>query len=250
MFKIKFSPFFIFALIAIFVLTITLVTLFLLNPKNLAYPQIDHSHFRLIIIKEGQIVDTSGKDFQEEYVKDVCSTGITKSPIHFHDSKAQIIHLHWQNITGGQVLKYYGSNLIGGPSDNIGYRLDKLEKGPVKVTTHSQALLNLDTKSKFWIYSGDQKEYKNRSLEEFLNKDLETFFGTQSSVKKSSKLTLIPESKAHNGVDDGDSEAELLELNNLLGNVVIFYQEKEPKDLDIKNQFNNLEPLAKSVCGG
>ena len=80
---------------------------------------------------------------------------------------------------------------------------------------------------------------------------------------------------AHGGIIDGDEDAkvaslpgstnssslsstetkpkteeELKEINNLLGNVVIFVQSTEPTQEQIKKQFDVLEPLSPSTCGG
>ena len=45
------------------------------------------------------------------------------------------------------------------------------------------------------------------------------------------------------------SEEELTRINNVIGNVVIFAQEKEPTKEQIKARFDNLVPLHDSTCG-
>ena len=45
------------------------------------------------------------------------------------------------------------------------------------------------------------------------------------------------------------SEEELTRINNLVGNVAIFVQEKEPTKEEIQARFDNLVPLHESTCG-
>ena len=59
------------------------------------------------------------------------------------------------------------------------------------------------------------------------------------------------------GIADGDvgqsgqetEEEQLTRINNLVGNVVIFVQSDKPTDRQIKDRFNDLEPLTDSSCG-
>ena len=45
-------------------------------------------------------------------------------------------------------------------------------------------------------------------------------------------------------------EEKLTRINNMIGNVVIFVQKDKPTDQQIKERFNDLEPLSDSTCGG
>ena len=57
---------------------------------------------------------------------------------------------------------------------------------------------------------------------------------------------LFPKASAHGGVIDEHpsekSEEELTRINNLVGNVAIFVQEKEPTKEEIQAHFDNLVP--------
>ena len=99
--------------------------------------------------------------------------------------------------------------------------------------------------------------------------DLENFFGTTSNfpahdINKSEQTSLLdklmPKASAHGTADDTDGddgdtpveseEEKLTRINNMLGNVVIFVQKDVPSDEQIKERFNDLEPLSDSTCGG
>jgi len=245
--------------------------LFIITPSNYWSPKIDHAHFRLQYVFEGKNEDFSTQTYQQEYLKDVCDGKLSTNPIHFHDEKNQLVHLHWQRITGGEVLKYYGLNKIGGFDDIMGVKLDDLLK--FKYTTipiHGKNLPQPKTNDKFFVYSGDEKGFQKRDLNEFLSQDLETFLKTDSKIRvqfeeaqKENRNSLNLSSvkvNAHSEVsttaNPADSSApaptaeELKNINNLLGNVVIFIQQDEPSNDQIQARFNNLEPLSKSVCGG
>lgn len=343
------------------------LTMFLLTPSNFQKPLMDHSHFRLQYIFQGQIEDFATPRYQVDYIKDVCSGALTESPIHFHDNKGQIVHLHWQKITGGQVLKFYGLNKIGGIDGIMGWKLDDLAKFKLtQIPIHSQSLPKPKGNDKFWVYTGEKDKFEKRNFEEFVKTDLETFFGQTSIIrqnqeeeeklKKQSEIFFGIKVQAHSGIDHANeteeqihlaetqrlenekkalenrnnnvqnslknlssisnseqnsqqnlqnisanifnsnsnsnlnlnpnsqnssstnssftnsnsqnsiqnnslpnnsqsnssqkTETELKKINNLLGNVIIFVQESEPTNDQIKLRFDNLEPLGDSVCGG
>jgi hypothetical protein len=298
------------------VLVIAVLTLFVITPANMRYPKTDHAHFRMQYVFLGQLEDFGAPRYQVDYVKDVCSGALTESPIHFHDEKNQIVHLHWQRVTGGEVLKFYGLNKIGGLDGYMGVKLDDLQKFKfTPIPIHSKSLPQPRPNDKFWVYTGEKDNFKKRDFNDFVSQDLETFFGKNSSVREGNEqntagLTL-PGSidvSAHNGVSHGTAseseqhdakttkeqasingknssnnislyeqarkelsqtaapvkefsstapgnekiptEEELKDINNLLGNVVIFVQPDEPANNQVKLRFDNLEPLTKSVCGG
>jgi hypothetical protein len=237
---------------------------FVASPSIIKSPSQEHYHFRMQIIINGKSEDFSKAKYQESYSKDSCNVELTTRPIHFHDNKNQIVHIHWEGVTGGLVLKYYGWNEIGSPEGYLGYRFDNLPK-LVKVPIHGYNLPQIDTTDRFFIYSGDGNNYLKRDFNDFLNKDLERFFNKTSTFPthkfRSSALNLnyfSQKTYAHGAVKDDHNEdnsssldnAELTRLNNLIGNVVIFVQKVAPLDSEIKERFNQLEPLSTSVCGG
>ncbi len=229
--------------------------LFLSSPVSVRLPKMEHAHFRMQIIVEGKKEDFAEAKYQQTYEKGVCSAELSNEPIHFHDAKDQVVHLHWKGVTGGDVLKYYGWNLAGGRADILGYRFDR-SPIPEAVPIHGADLPAIPTGTKLWVYAGSQEKYDQRILADFLGKDVEEFFGRKSTVNTDMALDpqnfFAPTAYAHDGHDHGDAKtpAQLEDINNLLGNVVIFVQRDEPSDEAVKERFNALEPLTDSTCGG
>lgn len=229
--------------------------LYAVSPAAIRNPKIEHAHFRLQLIANEEEVNFGEKKYQQTYEKGICSAELSEAPIHFHDNKDDLVHLHWKEVTGGLVLKNYGWDYIGGPNDSLGYRLDELPK--VKnVPIYGDVLPNLSDRAKLWVYTGSTDEYKERAAEEFVNQDLETFFGKKSLINAEEELSfwdkLFPKAYAHAGEahNEESSDEELQRINNLLGDVVVFAQDSKPTDQQIKNSFKNLEPLSESTCGG
>jgi hypothetical protein len=229
------------------------------SPKSIRQPAFEHLHFRMQIVVDGKSVNFAEKKFQEGYAGDNCNVALTTNPIHFHDNKDQFVHIHWKDMTGGMVLKYYGWNHIGGPDGLLGYRFDKFPN-MVAVPTHGNELPKVNAGDKFYVYAGDENGYKSKSFDSFVSQDIETFFNKKSLVESepvSLLERLFPKAAAHGGVEHGsDAEAtehsqeDLKRLNNLVGNVVIFSQKDKPSDEAIKARFADLEPLSDSTCAG
>ncbi len=235
------------------------------SPAVIRDPKLEHYHFRMQILVNGKAEDFSTKAYQTGYAKDQCNANLPEQPIHFHDNKDQFTHIHWEGMTGGMVMKYYGWNYIGGLNNVLGYKLDK-PTDPQKVTIHGNYLPQMPKDARFYVFSGDENSYKERSFNEWKTQDLEQFFGVTSNspahnINKGKQTGLLdkvfPRAYAHgveNDVDSSDaSETEkekLTRINNMIGNVVIFAQKDKPTDQQIKERFNNLEPLSDSTCGG
>ena len=223
------------------------------SPENIVEPEFAHHHFRMQFFDGDSRVDFSQDKFQEDYVKDAC-VGLAETPIHFHDGQDQIVHIHWRDITGGQVLKYYGLNLIGGVDDVLAYKKSSNLLKPDKINIFADVLN--PSVEKLHIYTGDKNNYEKRELKEFLKQDLETFFGQESSY--SGVTQVFAHNDESDGHHDGDNAAgekeysqdELEQLNDLIGNIVIYAQEDEPSEERIKEAFNNLVELEPSTCGG
>jgi len=237
---------------------------FISSPISIRNPKLEHYHFRMQIIVDGKAENFSTEGYQTGYSKDQCNAKLPEQPIHFHDNKDQFTHIHWEGMTGGMVMKYYGWNFIGGLPGKLGYKLDKLTD-PQPVTIHGDYLPKIPTGDKFYVYTGDENGYQERTFEDWKNLDLEKFFGTTSNFpaheqnKQSSSLfdKLIPKAFAHGTANDEDGDdgtesqqEKLTRINNLIGNVVIFVQKDKPTDQQIKDRFNKLEPLSESSCGG
>lgn len=232
------------------------------TPEAVKRPSTAHYHFRLQIIVGGKAENFAAPKYQEAYSKANCSAALTEHPIHFHDNKDQLVHIHWKGMTGGLVLKYYGWNKVGSPEGYLGYRFDNLPHLP-KVPIHNYALPQIQSTDQFYVYTGDGNSYKHNDLNDFLNKDLEQFFARSSNLSSPTSISnimsrLLPKAYAHGSTNDAHTEgpstpvdsAELTRLNSLIGNVVIFVQKNTPSDAQVKERFNNLVPLSTSVCGG
>jgi len=229
------------------------------TPLNIRQPLYEHYHYRMQILVDGKPVNFATKAFQEGYSKDNCNAALTTHPIHFHDDKDQFVHIHWEGLTGGQVLKYYGWNFIGGTKGSLGYRFDTLPKLQ-KVAIHGNELPAIPESDQFYIYSGDENGFKQQSFNDFTGQDLEKFFGKVSNSpahnlnkQKRGGLAAMLSPKVSAMESDnasGLSGEQLTRLNNLIGNVVIFVQKQKPGDAQIKERFNHLEPLSDSACGG
>jgi hypothetical protein len=252
------------------------------SPKSITFPKKDHAHFRLQYVFLGQNENFASSKYQVDYPKNICSGGLTDSPIHLHDNTDQIIHLHWQRVTGGEVLKFYGLNQIGGLDDTLGFKINGLNF-PTKIPIHGTVLPKPQPDDKFFVYTGEPNNLQKREFNDFIKLDLETFLGTESILRKDlenaektsnsipsfgiiqAKANTIEgnilvennqtsnsnlENSSHSQNSSTKTEDELEKINNFLGNVVIFVQANEPTKEGIQAKFNKLTPLHDSVCGG
>lgn len=241
-----------------------------ISPGVVREPKLEHYHFRMQILVNGKAEDFSDKAYQTGYSKDQCNANLPEQPIHFHDNKDQFTHIHWEGMTGGMVMKYYGWNYIGGEDNALGYKLDDLSNIQ-KVNTHGDYLPKISETTNFYVYTGDEDGYKERSFDDWKKQDLEQFFGVTSNspaheINKNGgeQVNLLdkvfPTAYAHGTEDrssrdttnrDTETEAQkLTRINNLLGNVVIFAQKDKPTSEQVKARFDKLVPLTDSTCGG
>ena len=232
---------------------------FLTTPSHIRTPAFQHYHFRTQLVVNDTPVDFSKDAFQGKKSTTVgCSAEVGSVPIDFHDNIDQMTHIHWDGMTGGEFLKYYGWNLIGGNDNSLGNRYDN-GLTPSPVATYGNVLPELPADTNFYVYIGNADGYEKKEWKQFLREDFEAFFGKKSNVGASDEVSfnpldwLFPTAAAHGGVDDGHAsdktEEELTRINNLLGNVVIFVQQDEPSDKEITARFTNLIPLGESTCG-
>jgi hypothetical protein len=230
------------------------------TPEHIRKPTYQHYHFRTQILVDGTAVDFSKDEFQKETVASTsCSADVGGVPIDFHDHMDQLTHVHWNGMTGGEFLKYFGWNYTGGSEGLLGRRYDAGVM-PLPVKIHGKLLPSVPDKDNFYVYVGDKKGYQQKSWNDFLKLDLETFFGKQSNIGHSEEVSsntvldwLFPKAYAHGEIMDehpsSKSEEELTRINNVVGNVVIFAQQTEPTKDQIKARFDNLVPLHDSTCG-
>lgn len=233
--------------------------LYVSTPGHIRKPTFQHYHFRTQIIVDGKAVDFSDEAYQKETTASTtCSAAVGGVPIDFHDKMDQLTHVHWNGMTGGEFLKDYGWNFLGGNDDLLGRRYDDgLMPSPVKI--YGKLLPQASKNATYYVYVGDKDNYQQKNWNDFLKQDLETFFGKKSNIGHTEDVSfnpldwLSPKAYAHGEVMDehpsSKSEEELTRINNVIGNVVIFAQEKEPTKEQIKARFDNLVPLHDSTCG-
>jgi hypothetical protein len=230
------------------------------TPEHLRKPTYQHYHYRTQILVNGKAVDFSKDEFQVVSGNSTtCSAEVGSIPIDFHDKMDQLTHVHWNGMTGGEFLKYFGWNFIGGNDELLGRRYDA-GMMPSSVQIYGKVLPAVPDNANFYVYVGDKNDYLQKDWNDFLKQDLETFFGKKSNIGHSEEVSsanvldwLFPKASAHGGVIDEHpsekSEEELTRINNLVGNVAIFVQEKEPTKEEIQARFDNLVPLHESTCG-
>lgn len=216
----------------------------LITPEALRHPTHAHYHFRMQIINGGVPVNLGADKFQTEFNKDICTADLTKQPIHLHDNLDQFVHIHWDHITGGTVLKNYGWNFLGGTKYTLGYRFDQFPK-LVRVPIHGLDLPTAPPDANYYVYTGNADGYEQRDFHDFINQDLTDFFSGKGAAT-SWVNWLVPAAYAHEGHD----EAELIQINHVLGNVVIFAQADPPTPAQVKDRFSHLIDLPESSCGG
>jgi hypothetical protein len=218
------------------------------SPPVIRNPYLQHYHFRLQIIADGKAQSFAEPQYQTPESNVSCDVALPAVPIHFHDHKDQIVHIHWDGMTGGLLLKDYGWNYVGGISGVLGYRFDHLPHIK-KVPIHGYDLPQPAAGDNLYVYSGDATSYKERSSSDFIHQDFETFFGKKSDLPSSKPQNSLLDKLLPSAYADSLSEPQLTFLNNLIGNVVIFAQKNKPTDAQVKDRFNHLEPLSASVCG-
>lgn len=226
------------------------------TPNLIRNPAFQHYHFRLQVLVDGKAVNFASNDFQEVAGHDVCTAQLTRDPVHFHDLNSQMVHIHWAHMTGGLMLKYYGWNYYGGLHGTLGFRFDQFPKLS-NVPIHGNALPSVPKGDNFYVFTGDQHNYKERTFHDFVHQDLETFFGKKSNLPTGTTSfldKLFPKAYADTTLPASPTiqptDAQLQRLNNLIGNVVIFVQKSHPSTKQVQDRFNQLAPLPMSTCAG
>lgn len=246
-----------FLAIALSLIVSVIAAFYITTPDSIRHPQFEHYHFRMQVVINGKPVNFGEQKYQVHAGQSTCDIELTKHPIHFHDSVDQFVHIHWNDMTGGLVLKNYGWNKVGGSDKTLGYRFDS-QAFLTKVPIHGRLLPTVPSDAKFYIYTGDENAFVQRSFAEFRDQGLETFFGRHSNLdQKTSSFwdRLWPKVHAHGSEkhkvhNAGSGMMDLDEINNLLGNVVIFVQTDKPSMEQVKERFNHLVPLTDSACAG
>lgn len=157
------------------------------TPHHIRYPAFEHYHARAQIIVDGQPVNFAAKEFQKEYDKSSCSAELSGEPFDFHDDMDQMVHVHWDGMTGGEFLKFYGWSLNDAKGDSLGRRFDNGLMKMHEVKTKGNLLPALPNNSNFYVFIGDENGYEQKSWEDFLKMDMEEFLERKVTLAKMSK---------------------------------------------------------------
>jgi hypothetical protein len=197
------------------------------SQPNVSFPGIDHKHFLAQVYVDGKRMNFAEQNFQVAYDKGQCTGQLTQEPIHFHDGRDEIVHLHWQGITGGQFLKFYGLNLIGGFDTVLGYKINKfpaIEAVPI----HNQAIKQPEQNDTYFVYTGEADNVQERNMNDFKNQPLLTFFGKENL----------------NQEDGLDHSGEFL------GKVIIYIQKEKPSNQQVMDAFKGFKETNLGSCEG
>jgi hypothetical protein len=229
----------------------------LISRPHLNFPLKTLYRLRIDLIVDGKAVSFQDDEYQSKEL--TCANASSVLPMSFQEKKGHILTVHWQGITGGEVLKYYGLNKIGGLDNVLGYRLDTLPNIQA-VNTKQTTIPKPSSNSNIYVYTGRANDIKAANSIDFLTQDLEVFLKkskhrldkqglvqkynqsiavtAQTSVPKTTTTTLSPII----------TDAQLNEINDSIGNIVVFFQEKEPDYETVKSRFDALTPLSASGC--
>lgn len=194
---------------------VVIVVLFLsVSDNNITFPKTTHTHAMIKFYNNGSIYKTNLFNAMSPSDQTLCSGLITSEPIHFHDNVEDIIHLHWDNITGGQVLKYLGANYIGGFNNLMGIRLDRLNKYKITpIYTKDKALKPYpESLVKIYIKKVSSTNYEKVSLSDFIKLELSSLdpsykpTAINNNILSNPKNYLWSKARAHN--DEGDLDGD------------------------------------------
>ena len=220
--------------IGIIIFTTLFVGIFFtsISPLHISFPKSTHSHFRLQIWHHGEQINFSDETFQTPYNPLVCDQNITETPIHFHDSQKEIVHLHWKGITGYDVLKNYGwnNNAFNLMKTIQGIRFDEF---PHIHVVHSQKSVLPEVKDDedVFIFIKRGESISTLTLKEFLKTHLESYFMEEYKTKNNMQEHMIPD-------------------NTPLGDVLILIQSNAPTNEEVQQYLSNFHEEMSRSCNG
>jgi hypothetical protein len=216
-------------------------------------PQLTNYHLRLQLIFNGQLLPLTSQNIQEINEFKVCDLRLINKPIYQNIFNSQLFQVNWEGITGGEILKYYGLNLVGGSDDILGFRFKSLAK-PQAIETLKGINVKTTKQQKTFVYQNRQDGYTKIDPLDFLFKDIEL-------VVKKSNIRLNREQSQPNNIfgiktfaqvekpviQQQEFESKLSLDYDLIGNVVVFVGDSEPAEEVIIDRFNNFIPLSPKI---
>jgi hypothetical protein len=238
--------------ILLITISILIPTFLMVSKPNITYPKTIHTHFMIKLYNNGSIYKTNSLKAMSPSDQTLCSGLITSEPMHFHDNVEDMVHLHWQGITGGQFLKYLGANYIGGFDSILGIRLDKLKELkiiPIR-TTDKMIKPYPDSLIKIYIKRVNSEDYENMSLHDFLKlqlSELDPVYKASSNNTKEPHISIldyfnIESAYAHNdeGDLDGDGNTDSSTNNTVISKPTSLSSTTMPRILFYMNQANDI----------
>jgi hypothetical protein len=212
-------------------------------------PQFTNYHLRLQLVFNGQLSPFINQTTQEINEFKVCDLGLITKPVYQNSFNSHLFRVNWEGITGGEILKYYGLNLVGGSDDTLGYRFNGFSR-PQVIQTLKALDLKPSKQQKTFVYQNRQDGYTKIDPLDFLFKDIEL-------VVKKSNIRLQREQSQPKSVlgvrafaqsekpvvQQQEFESKLSLDYDLIGNVVVFISDEEPTEEKIIDRFNNFIPL-------
>lgn len=259
-------------ILALVAIVLPLAALWRNTPAAILRPRADHYHFRWLLAVEGELVDFSTGNFQMPTGGDTCSAALATEPFHFHDGVGQWVHVHWADLTGESLLKYYGWDFGGELPGLLGMRIDLLEQfqWPVVATSAAQLPQPRPTVNNLYIYIVPFGGRAERVLtNQFRLSELaDTFAGVASSqglptagAEREQLPGFLKTVRAHtNTVNQTKSlplsAARSRDLPQLPagfetpGDILMFVQPDEPSAAQIQQQLQKVVAIPDSGCSG
>jgi hypothetical protein len=216
-------------------------------------PYYTNYHLRLQLVYNGQLTTFAFENTQEANEFKVCDLNLITKPIYQNAFNSQLFKVSWEGVTGGEILKYYGLNLVGGSNEVLGYRFNDAFV-PQKLLTLKTLDIKPTKQHKTFVYKNRQDGFIKLDPLDFLYKDIELV------VKKSNIRLLREQSQPNNFfgvkafaqdekpvVQQQEFESKLSLDYDLIGNVVVFIGDSEPTEEKIIDRFNNFIPLSPKI---
>ena len=229
-------------------------TLFLITPKHLKNPSLDHQHLRLKLLVNGKRIDFGSQEYQKEFDKSICDNKLSSEPFHFHDNLDQYLHLHWKGLTGGDMLTYLNiNNKLRANLRTLAFRFDYFPQ--LQRIRTLEPKLDIEKGSSIQIYfRGYQQEQISKiNIDMFKSTAITDLNKKVYSAYNKNEANNTNVAYAHEGEDDSDNQAvdsEKQKIESLLGDFVIVINKEEIKDNELKQLFTDWIDIPESVCGG
>ena len=182
----------------------------------------------------------------------------------FHRGQDQWLHLYWQGLSGGSLLRNYGYQNTSPFEGYLGVDLREFPKiKPVPI--HTDLLPEPTSAEQLYVYSGNENGYRRRDVTAFINQDLEQFLKPSVDSQVSTfpnQLDTLLQAPARPAGPKKEEDLEsflaapkdrgflITDLSSVkfLGNIVVFLQDKEPTSAAVSQRFSTLNQNPPFAC--